>query len=158
MRACHGRGRTRGFPRRSGYLFSRRCIGGTTSATGAKSISARARMHDLSRSISAGLLAPRGGEIAEDDERSAPRRDIRVPMLGGEEPSPRRGARESRAIGTAPQAASPADWHNLFNTFSARWGHRRRRGDAALTVGVTAGLRRGSAHVAACRRQFGCRQ
>lgn len=49
------------------------------------------------------------------------------------------------------------DWHNLFNTFLARWGHRRRRRDAALSVGVTAGLRRGSAHVAACRRQFGCR-
>lgn len=67
--------------------------------------------------------------------------------------------RSAEAIGTTPRNAREVpDWHNLFNTFSTRWGHRRRREDAALTAGVTTGLRRGSAHVAVCRRQFGCWQ
>lgn len=91
---------------RSGYLLARRRIGGASPATGAKSISACAIFHGRS------LLALSGkGEIAK-------RRDIRETVADSQ---------ESRAIGTAPQAASPVDWHNLFNTFSARWGHRRRR-------------------------------
>ena len=39
-------------------------------------------------------------------------------------------ARESMGLG---------DWHNLFNTFLARWGHRRTKD--ASTSGVTTGLR-----------------
>jgi len=68
--------------------------------------------------------------------------------------SPSSTRRAAVTLGTA----SPADWRNLFNAFPARWGHRRRRRHAALTAEVTMGLRHGSAHVAACRRQFGCRR
>lgn len=119
----------------------------------AKSISVYAA-NDVSRSIS---MVRSREEKSEDESRTAGNmqrrsQDIRMPKV----------ARSHLAAGTRAvydrhgSKQRVPDWHNLFNTFFTRWGHRRRRGDAALTAGVITGLRRGSAHVATCRRQFGC--